>query len=164
MASLALAGCSTMLSAQILRVPQVVRRILPGGQPPPPLPPLVQGIDALRVDFVAKSGSDSVYFGRDGYGLAAPARATLAAQAQWLLAHPFIVVRIEGHSDAADTRDHALATGARRAAAVRDFLILQGVPAAQVTTLSWGKERPKVPGISETALALNRRAVTVLVR
>ena len=63
-----------------------------------------------------------------------------------------------------DTRDHALAVAARRAEEVRDYLVLLGVPAAQLSTVSWGKERIAVMGTSPDALALNRRAVTVLVR
>ena len=62
-------------------------------------------------------------------------------------------VRIEGHGDPGDTRDHALAIGARRAEEVRNYLVLLGVPAAQLSAMSWGKERPGPP-----------RAVTVLVR
>jgi peptidoglycan-associated lipoprotein len=131
---------------------------------PAPPPPLVMGIDALRAEFAAQSGSDKVYFGGDSAVLTAPARATLAAQAQWLRRHPEIVVRIEGHADPSDTRDHALAVAARRAAEVRDYLVLLGVPAAQLSFVSWGKERIAVMGTSQDALALNRRAVTVLVR
>jgi peptidoglycan-associated lipoprotein len=63
------------------------------------------------------------------------------------------VVRIEGHGDASDTRDHALAIGARRAQEVRNYLVLLGVPAAQLSATSFGKERPGAG-----------RAVTVLVR
>ena len=131
--------------------------------PAPPAPVLL-GIDALRADFIARTGSDKVYFGGDSSGLTPQATATLAAQAQWLRQHPELVVRIEGHADASDTRDHALAVGARRAEEVRNYLILLGVPAAQLTTLSWGKERVAVGGSSAEALALNRRAVTVLIR
>jgi peptidoglycan-associated lipoprotein len=120
---------------------------------PVPPPPLVIGIDALRADFLARSGSDKVYFAGDSAALGAPARATLAAQAQWLRLHPEVLVRIEGHADLGDTRDHALAVGARRAEEVRDYLVLLGVPAAQLSTTSMGKERPGPP-----------RAVTVLVR
>ena len=104
--------------------------------------PVLTGIDALRADFVMKSGADTVYFGSDSAVLGAPARATLGAQAQWLLQHPEVVVRIEGHADPSDTRDHALAVGARRAEEVRDYLVLLGVPAGQLGTTSWGKERP----------------------
>ena len=146
---------STAASAQL---PGLRRR------DPVPLAPVLMGIDALRADFLARSGSDKVYFGGDSSGLTPQATATLAAQAEWLRQHPEVVVRVEGHADASDTRDHALAVGARRAEEVRNYLILMGVPAAQLTTLSWGKERATVGGSSPEALALNRRAVTVLIR
>jgi len=139
---------------------------LPGlrkrGAPPPA--PLIVGIDALRADFVARSGSDVVYFGGDASVLTPQSAATLQAQAAWLRLHPEVVVRIEGYADSSDTRDHALAVGARRAEEVRSYLVLLGVPAAQLTTLSWGKEKPAVLGTSPEALAQNRRVVTVLVR
>jgi peptidoglycan-associated lipoprotein len=126
---------------------------LPGLRKREPAPPVLQGIDALRADFLARSGSDTVYFGLDTAVLGAPARATLNAQAQWIRQHPEVVVRIEGHGEPNDTRDHALAMGARRAQEVRDYLVLLGVPAAQVSVTSFGKERPGPP-----------RAVTILVR
>jgi peptidoglycan-associated lipoprotein len=118
-----------------------------------PAQPVVQGIDALRADFAAQSGGTTVYFGAENVGLAAPARTVLAAQAAWLRRHPEVVVRVEGYGDSGDTRDHALAVGARRAEEARSYLVLLGVPAAQLSTTSWGKERP---GLG--------RSVTVLVR
>jgi len=114
---------------------------------------LLQGIDALRAEFAAQSGGTMVYFGSESTLLGPPARTALALQAAWLRRHPEVVVRIEGYGDSLDTRDHALAVGARRAEEVRSYLVLLGVPAAQVSTTSWGKERP---GLG--------RAVTVLVR
>jgi peptidoglycan-associated lipoprotein len=126
---------------------------LPGLRKREPAPPVLQGIDALRADFLARAGSDTVYFGLDTAVLGAPARATLNAQAQWIRQHPEVVVRIEGHGEPNDARDHALAMGARRAQEVRDYLVLLGVPAAQVSVTSFGKERPGPP-----------RAVTILVR
>lgn len=128
------------------------------GLPPPALAPL----EMMRADFVARTGSDKVYFANDGHALDAAARATLGAQARWLLLNPSVAVRIEGHADERETRSRALAVGERRAAAVRDFLALQGVPAAQIAILSWGKERPEVEGLAPMAIARNRRAVTVL--
>ena len=115
--------------------------------------PVLQGIDALRADFAAQSGGTTVYFGADSTVLAAPARVVLTAQAAWLRRHPEVVIRIEGYGDGSDTRDHALGVGARRAEEARTYLVLLGVPAAQVTTTTWGKERP---GLG--------RAVTMLVR
>ena len=155
-----LLGASSMASAQILRVPPVEVPILSQrGMPPPP-----PTIESLQADMVAKSGSDTVYFAGSGYGLDASAQATLTAQARWLRANPAARARLEGHADDRTPRDYALGIGERRATAVRDFLVLQGVPAAQLTVLSWGKERPVVEGSSEMALALNRRVATVLMR
>ena len=154
-AILLLALFSTAASAQL---PGLRRR-----DPAPPVPVLI-GIDALRADFLAKTGSDIVYFGGDASVLTPQAQVTLQAQAAWLRQHPEMVVRIEGYADASDTRDHALAVGARRAEEVRSYLVLLGVPAAQLTTLSWGKEKVAVLGSAPAALALNRRTVTVLVR
>jgi peptidoglycan-associated lipoprotein len=111
------------------------------GQPQAPL----QGIDILRADFLARTGSDTVYFGNDSSQLGPPARTVLQTQALWLLQHPAVQVRIEGHGDGGDTRDHALAVGARRAEEVRDYMILLGVSAGQISAMSWGKERPGAP-------------------
>ena len=149
LAGIGAALIGSAVSAQV-RVPQVVQRVIPGARQQAPA---LVGIDALRADFVARSGGDTVYFIGDSAGLSGPTRTTLAQQAMWLRQHPGVVVRIEGHAVVSDTRDHALAVGARRAEEVRSFLILMGVPAAQLSTMSWGKERPGAP-----------RAVTVLVR
>jgi peptidoglycan-associated lipoprotein len=157
-AVLALVGSGSLAAAQLPRIP--IPRIGPRGQPPPPPPT----IEMLQAEFVARSGSDTVYFAGSGHGIDAAGQATLAAQARWLLANPAVRARIEGHGDERTPRDYALAIGERRADAVRDFLVLQGVPAAQLTIISWGKERPAVGGTSPMALALNRRATTVLMR
>jgi peptidoglycan-associated lipoprotein len=127
--------------------------------PPPPVT-----IDMMQVDLVAQSGSDTVYFAGNSHGIDAAGQATLSAQARWLLAHPAVRARIEGHADERTPRDYALAIGERRASAARDYLVLQGVPDTQLTIISWGKERPAVGGTSEMAQALNRRVTTVLMR
>jgi peptidoglycan-associated lipoprotein len=130
----------------------------------PRVPPPPTTMEMLQLDFVGRTGSDRVYFTGSSHGIDAAAQRTLMAQANWLLANPAIRARIEGHADEGTPRDYALAVGERRATAVRDFLVLQGVPPAQLTIISWGKERPVVAGSSEAALALNRRVRTVLMR
>lgn len=129
-----------------------------------PAPPPLTGIDLLRSEFVATASSDTVMFGGSSATLSPPAKEILMRQAYWLRRHPGVIVSVEGHADTGDTRDHALAVAARRAIEVRDFLILYGVPPAQLTATSWGKERVAVAGTSEAALAANRRVQTVLVR
>lgn len=71
-------------------------------------------------------------------------------------------VTVEGHADERGTREYNLALGERRAAAARLRLEQQGIAAARMTTVSWGKERPAASGSDEGSWAQNRRAVTVL--
>ncbi|MCO1335642.1 OmpA family protein [Microbulbifer sp. OS29] len=68
-------------------------------------------------------------------------------------------VRLEGHADELGTREYNLALGERRANAVRDFLVLQGVDAANLEVISYGEERPAQMGSNESARTMNRRVV-----
>jgi peptidoglycan-associated lipoprotein len=130
----------------------------------PPTEAYFVDIPALQVDLVMKAGSDRVYFAGSDYGLNTAARATLAAQARWLLANPTVRAVIEGHSDQRDTRDHALAIGERRATAVRDYLVSLGIPSVRLVVVSWGKERPIQPGPGDVGFDRNARVVTTIVR
>lgn len=132
--------------------------------PPVPQAPKLTGIDLLRYEFRTASGGDTVFFGGSSAALSPPTKQILQRQAAWLRRHPEVIVSIEGHAEAGDTRDHALAVGARRAQEVRDYLILLGVPPGQLTATSWGKERVAVAGTSESAFAANRRVQIILVR
>lgn len=116
-----------------------------------PAPPPLSGIDLLRADFATQSGGSTVYFGLGSNQLNVQAQQVLVAQARWIRQHQDVVVRIEGSGDGNDTRDHALAVGARRAQEVRDYLVMLGVPSTQVSAMSWGKEHPG-PGRAATIL------------
>lgn len=117
---------------------------------PPPAVPVQSPIEVMRADFAAQAGGTTVYFAPGSAQLTPQARLILQGQAAWLRQHPSVAVRIEGHGDPTDTRDHALALGAERAAEARDYLVLLGTPAAQVSTMSWGKERPGPPSAMTT--------------
>lgn len=136
------------------------------GYPQPPGYPGVQApvlaIPVLEQDLKARAGSDTVRFGRDSYVLTPQAQATLTAQAQWLIQHPFVNASIEGHADVRQTRDYALALGERRAAAVRNYLIASGVPPEQLEIVSWGRERPSSNAVHDATWLQNSRVVTVL--
>ena len=121
-------------------------------------------LPGMQADLVAKAGSDTIFFGTDRTDLDAASRATLAAQARWMLANPSVRGLIEGHADERGTREYNLALGERRANTAKNFLIVNGVPAGRLTVISWGKERPAVTGSDESARAQNRRAATVVVR
>ncbi len=57
-------------------------------------------------------------------------------------------------------REYNLALGERRADSARDYLVSLGIDANRVQIISYGKERPAVPGSTEQAWAQNRRAVS----
>ena len=113
-------------------------------------------------DFVVNVG-DRVYFDYDQSEIRPDARPILADQAGWLERYPEVRVRIEGNCDERGTREYNFALGARRADAVREFLIDHGVNAGRITTISYGKERPIDPGHDEVAWAKNRNAHTAIV-
>ena len=105
---------------------------------------------------------DRVLFAVDQSTLSAEAKATLDAQAGWLMTNTDYLAVIEGHADEQGTREYNLALGARRASAARDYLVSRGVPDSRLRTVSYGKERPIEICSSESCYAKNRRAVTII--
>jgi peptidoglycan-associated lipoprotein len=67
-------------------------------------------------------------------------------------------VQVEGHCDERGSNEYNLALGERRARAIQDALTSEGVSASNVTTISYGEERPAVEGHDEFAYSKNRRA------
>lgn len=114
-------------------------------------------------DLVVNVG-DRVFFDFDQSDLKPEARATLDRQAAWLKKYGSVTVTIEGHCDERGTREYNLALGERRATAVKNYLVADGISSARVKTVSYGKERPAVLGSNEAAWAQNRRSVTVVVQ
>jgi peptidoglycan-associated lipoprotein len=112
-------------------------------------------------DFIVNVG-DRVYFDFDKYDIRTDAQPLLAAQATWLTRYPAVQVRIEGNCDERGTREYNLALGARRANAVREFLVAHGVAGERITTVSYGKEKPVDAGTGEEADAHNRNAHTAI--
>ena len=105
---------------------------------------------------------DRVYFDTDASTVREDGRQTLNKQAAWLKQYANYQVTIEGNCDERGTREYTLALGERRATSVRQYLIAQGIPAARIKTISYGKERPDVVGSDEASWARNRRGVTAL--
>ncbi|MCC5974080.1 MAG: peptidoglycan-associated lipoprotein Pal [Rubellimicrobium sp.] len=105
---------------------------------------------------------DRVLFTVDQSVLTAEAQQTLNGQAQWLMSNPEFLAVIEGHADERGTREYNVALGARRANAVREYLISRGVPSTRLRTISYGRERPAATCSNESCWSQNRRAVTVI--
>lgn len=102
-----------------------------------------------------------IYFDFDTARIRAEYSEVLAAHARRLSAKSDLSVRLEGHADERGSREYNIGLGERRAQAVRQVLMLQGVPAAQITTVSYGEERPAVSGSTEEAWERNRRVEIV---
>lgn len=105
---------------------------------------------------------DRVLFEVDQSNLTPVGQATLDGQAGWLQQNSDYQAVIEGHADEQGTREYNVALGARRANAVREYLISQGVASNRLKVVSYGKERPIEVCSAEACYAKNRRAVTVL--
>ena len=96
------------------------------------------------------------YFEFDSATLTTAARAALMLHAEQLSASPRSV-RLEGHADERGSREYNMALGERRANAVRDYLVLQGVSSASIETVSYGEERAAQMGSGEMVWSKNRR-------
>jgi peptidoglycan-associated lipoprotein len=112
-------------------------------------------------DFAVNAG-DLVYFSTDSTDLSPEAQQTLTNQARWLKQYAHYTITIEGHADERGTREYNIALGAKRAQAVRDFLARNGINAARIRTVSYGKERPVAVCNDISCWSQNRRAQTVL--
>lgn len=150
-------------------------------QPAPPAPPVIDpyaqtgagaifqgnlpggviGVEGSAQFFRAQVG-DTVLFPADQTALTPEARAVLTRQAAWLNRHGNFTAIIQGHAEETGTREYNLALGARRASAVQEYLVAQGVAPGRIRTLSFGKERPAEVCSDESCYARNRRAVTVV--
>ena len=74
--------------------------------------------------------------------------------------YPARTLTVEGHCDERGTREYNLGLGDRRANSVRQFLIAEGVTAARIKTISYGKERPTCVSSDEACYAQNRRGLS----
>jgi peptidoglycan-associated lipoprotein len=122
-----------------------------------------EGTNALNEQFKREVMSNTVHFAYDQYDIDPEARRILDDQARWLTGHPGVRITIEGHCDERGTREYNLGLGDRRANAAKNYLAARGVPASQITTISYGKERPVALGSDESSWAQNRRAVTIVI-
>jgi peptidoglycan-associated lipoprotein len=160
-AAASLAACQRPKPAPVAPTPPPATAPAPETAPPPP--PVAQGpLPGTEQDFVINVG-DRIYFDFDSYSVRADAAPILDAQANWLNQYTSVMVRLEGNADERGTREYNLGLGARRANAVRDYLVNRGVSSSRISTVSYGKERPIDPGATEEAYQRNRNARTAIV-
>jgi peptidoglycan-associated lipoprotein len=98
-----------------------------------------------------------IHFDFDKYDIKPGEAALLDANATWLKSNPDVRVQLGGYCDERGTEEYNLALGERRAQAVRTYLAEHGVPADNMSTVSFGEEKPIDSGHDEAAWAKNRR-------
>jgi peptidoglycan-associated lipoprotein len=134
----------------------------PAPAPPPMAAPAPPGVIAGSIMDFQQNVGDRVFFAYDRSDIEDSGRSTLQKQAAWLQRYPSVVLTIEGHADERGTREYNLALGARRAQAVRDYLVSLGVSGARIETISYGKERPICVQSEESCWSQNRRGVSTI--
>ena len=122
--------------------------------PPPPPPPPAKEPD--WTELFSKEVRDA-YFDLDKADLRPDAREALTKTAEFLRSYPQAKVTIEGHCDERGSTEYNLALGDRRAAAVKQFLVSQGISGDRMSTVSFGKEKPFCMESNEACWQQNRR-------
>ena len=105
-----------------------------------------------------------VYFDLDKADIRMDSQPVVAAHAAYLAKNPSQKVRLEGHADERGSREYNIGLGERRGQAVRRALLLQGVSEVQLSTVSYGEERPAAAGSDEQTYAQNRRVEIIYLK
>jgi peptidoglycan-associated lipoprotein len=129
--------------------------------PPPPPPPPAPRVTISGADMLGQEAQDAL-FDYDMSDIRADAQKVLTADADLLkrifAADPTFNVMIEGHADERGSAEYNLGLGDRRATTARDYLVMLGVPANRLSTISYGKEKPVCTDANEACYQRNRRA------
>lgn len=120
-------------------------------------------LDGTGAGAAAQAALDTlvIYFEFDSIDIGGDYEEILVIHGQHLAENPSATLRLEGHADERGSREYNIGLGERRSQAVRRILILQGATAEQISTVSFGEERPAEFGSTEEAWARNRRVEIV---
>ncbi len=124
----------------------VTRPATPAEAPVKPMPPVA-----------AEAGMKDIFFAFDDATIRSDQMPGLQRDFAYLKAHPQEKVTVEGYCDERGTEEYNLALGQRRADAVKNALVAEGIAADRINTISYGKDKPFAPGHDENAWRLNRR-------
>ena len=120
--------------------------------------------DTITETVSAQIALGPVYFELDKAALTAESRKVIEANAKAIKAAAgtnYNVV-VEGNCDDRGTIAYNIALGEKRANEVKDYYVRLGIPAANITTVSYGKEKPVCYESTQACWAKNRRAETIL--
>jgi peptidoglycan-associated lipoprotein len=150
----AVSGCAKKPAATtpVPPAPAPTQTETPPTPPPAPAPEPTPPAPAVNA-----SDLQVVYFAYDSFQLDDGARAALDQNARLLRENASLTVSVDGHCDERGTVEYNQALGQKRAEAVQQYLMDQGIAAARLRPISYGKERPAADGHDESAWSRNRR-------
>jgi outer membrane protein OmpA-like peptidoglycan-associated protein len=103
-----------------------------------------------------------VLFATGKSDLRAPAREALAKLSGIVLNYPTLQLTIEGHTDSVGSAEYNQALSGKRADAVRDYLVSQGVEANKLSAQGLGKYHPVADNSTPTGRQKNRRVEIIV--
>ena len=115
------------------------------------------GSENINYDTMAVFANATVYFEFDKSSLTSKSIQTLKSAVNALNENSSINITLSGHADERGTREYNLALGQRRAEAVSDYFVLNGISKNRITVKSFGEEKPVAFGQDETSYSKNRR-------
>jgi peptidoglycan-associated lipoprotein len=113
---------------------------------------------AMALEAAKNTLRAAIYFDYDAADIRGDARTALDQKLPILRANAGIQIRISGHADERGSDQYNDALGQRRAASTKRYLTDNGIDAARITIISYGEQKPAMPGSDENAWARNRRA------
>ena len=100
----------------------------------------------------------SAFFDFDQSAVKDADKPMVQAHGQYLASKADRKVVVEGNADERGSSEYNLALGNRRADSVKKMLVVSGAKAGQISTASFGEEKPRATGHNEAAWTQNRRA------
>jgi peptidoglycan-associated lipoprotein len=155
-AMVAVTGCSWS-SKKVKQTPAPVVEPSKGGEVTPPNAPSQHPTVGTTEEFPESSGVKDVHFDYDKSAVRADQTAILDKNLQYFKSNPDVKIMIEGHADERGTVEYNFALGQRRAAAIQEYLMKNGIAADRLATVSKGEEQPLDPAHNEAAYKKNRR-------
>lgn len=101
--------------------------------------------------------NNSVYFDFDKFVIKPEYMDTIKRNYEALKANPSLAVQLQGNCDERGSAEYNIALGQKRADAVRKALIALGIDASKLSTISYGKEKPRCTEHNEKCWSENRR-------
>lgn len=152
-----LAACASEKPAEVAPAAPVATEApaAPVAEAPQVMAPVA--VDALN-DANSILAKRSAFFDFDKSVVKEADKPMVQAHGQYLAEHADRKVVVEGNADERGSSEYNLALGNRRAESVKKMLVLSGAKAAQISTVSYGEEKPRASGHNEAAWSQNRRA------